>query len=134
MDLSALLTAGEWMDVPGLEGLDELGSFRLKIAPVDPLMFGLSLRDHETIGKIFDLVIGWDLMDGDKPAEFTAENKVHLRPLLIRRVKDAETGEFGEPLLHEIMRFSAGPNARSKNLQPISTGMPNGAVEQNPAR
>ena len=116
MDINKLLTAGEWLEVAGLEGLDELGAFRLKIAPIDPLAFDADVTNAEAVGRVLDLVVGWDLTDGDGPAAFTPETKQHLKRLLIRKVKDAETGEHGPDLLMTaIVKFAAGPGARSKN-------------------
>ena len=129
MDINKLLTAGEWMDVPGIEGLDELEPFRLKIAPVDPLVFmGADVRAEAATEAILALVVGWDLRDGEKDAEFTPASKQVLKRIFFRRVKNAETGEWGELLMNEIVRFAVGPG-RLKNSKPISSGLPNGAAK-----
>lgn len=134
LDINSLLTAGEWMTVAGIEGLAELEPFKLKIAPIDPLVFiGEDVRAPAMIEAVLELVVGWDLEDNGKPAEFTPTSKQVLKRLFFRRVKDAETGEFGKFLMNEIMDFAAGAE-RSKNSRPISTGSPTGAAGQDQAR
>lgn len=127
MDINKLLTAGAWMTVYGVEGVDGLEPFQLKIAPFDPFPFLGEARSTDMIDAVLALIVGWDLRDGDKPAEFTPASKQILRRILFRRIK-TEAGGFGGMLLDEILKFAAGPE-RLKNLRPISNGLSSGAAE-----
>lgn len=132
MDISKLLTAGEWLDVPGIEGYADFGAFRLKVALTDPLeQFERSAEFKEIpetlqvedkakrvrsfTGQILELVVGWNFEADGVAVPCTDETKIlHLRRLLFRRVM-RDDGTFGEILASKIIAFSTSPESALKN-------------------
>jgi len=128
MDISKLLTAGEWLEVEGVEGYEDFGAFKLKIAPLDPMAyFDLLAQTKELPGDFLDerarekvanfislileLVKDWDFMNDGEKVECTPETKgLYLQRLLWRRVKGEDT-----ILLRKILEFSFNPQNYAKN-------------------
>ncbi len=134
MDVSKLLTAGEWLDVPSVEGYEEFGPFRLKITPLDPLeyieimgqlkMARETLKPEELapfmekfIPKILGLVVDWNFEESGNKIDCSEANKTkYLRRLLARRMKN-DQGKYDDSgyLLFRIANFAFLPDEQSKN-------------------
>lgn len=133
MDIEKLLTAGEWMEVPGVAGYAEFGKFKLKIALIDPMEYLEFLHAFDKapeqipaedmlkqfgsiITKILALVTGWDFEGDGKPIPCTAETKIlYLRRLLFQRIVQDDGTSGGPVLMRRIIDFSANLDSALKN-------------------
>jgi hypothetical protein len=134
MDIEKLLTAGEWLEVPGVAGYKDFGSFRLKITLTDPLehyefLSGIEKTQPDTktvdeavaqakelANRILALVVGWDFDSNGEVVACTPENKsLYLRRLLFQIVLKEDGTPDGVNLARRILDFSGNIESALKN-------------------
>lgn len=127
MDVSKLLTGGEWLEIEGIEGFDEFGAFKLKITPIDALEYlsfridtkGIKDDDIEQVSektilllsRVMSLVVDWNFeKDGQRIECTQAAKDLYLRRILGRKLK----GRI-ETLANIVINFAFNPESYSKN-------------------
>ena len=136
MDVSKLLTAGEWLEIEGIEGFDEFGAFKLKIMPIDPLVYfdfqasaraipsnisvpEISEKLTSLVSMVLSLVVDWNFESEGQKIDCSEKTKeLYLRRIIWRKVKGKAV-----LLANAIINFAFNPESYSKNEKPISFGM-----------
>lgn len=113
MDVSKLHLDGEWIEIEAES--ERIGKLRFKLKPlstdeqIDLAEVGTK-NVKNFFKKINNLIIDWNLTDGDKPVPCTEENKrkymPHLIPLRVKTGADKEEGPEMSILGVKLIEFA----------------------------
>lgn len=113
MDINTLNKDGEWLELE--IDSDKVDSLRFKIRPVTANDELRAIEAGENIVRnvyrtIIEVIVDWDMTDGDDPYPCTQENKEELMPYLVGltvKGEEVENGKTGKKTVGgEIAKFA----------------------------
>ena len=110
MDKNALNRDGEWLEL--MIDSDKVDKLRFKIRPVTANDEIQAIESGQNIVRniyktILEVVVDWDMTDGDAPYPCTKENKDELMPYLVGlTVKGEEDDKEKKTVGGEIAKFA----------------------------